>query len=105
MRNMRTLVGAAVALALSAGSALAAVSPQDAAKLQSSLTPLGAEKAGNAAGTIPAWTGGITQAPAGYKPGQHHIDPFAADKPLYTITKANLDQLRGGEIFQRGGAR
>ena len=66
MRNMRTLVGAAVALALSAGSALAAVSPQDAAKLQSSLTPLGAEKAGNAAGTIPAWTGGITQAPAGY---------------------------------------
>ncbi|MFS2124724.1 DUF1329 domain-containing protein [Pseudomonas sp. Pseusp97] len=94
MRNMRTLVGAAVALALSAGSALAAVSPQDAAKLQSSLTPLGAEKAGNAAGTIPAWTGGITQAPAGYKPGQHHIDPFAADKPLYTITKANLDQYK-----------
>ena len=94
MGNIRTLISAAVALALSAGSALAAVSPQDAARLQSTLTPLGAEKAGNAAGTIPAWTGGITQAPAGFIPGQHPIDPYAADKPLFTITKANLDQYK-----------
>ncbi|EVT89037.1 hypothetical protein Z046_00295 [Pseudomonas aeruginosa VRFPA09] len=41
-----------------------------------------------------SWTGGITQAPAGYKPGQHHPDPFAADKPLFTIDKANLEQYR-----------
>ncbi|MDH4558552.1 DUF1329 domain-containing protein [Pseudomonas sp. BN417] len=88
------LISAAVALALSASSALASVAPQDVAKLGTSLTPFGAEKGGNAAGTIPAWTGGITQAPAGYKPGQHHLDPFPEDKPLFTITKANLDQYK-----------
>jgi hypothetical protein len=90
-----TLMGATIALALSAGSALAAVSPQEAAKLGASLTPFGAEKAGNAAGTIPEWTGGITQAPADYKAaGQHHPDPFASDTPLFTITKANLEQYK-----------
>ena len=95
MLKKHTLIGAAIALALSAGSAFAAVSPAEAAKLGASLTPFGAEKAGNAAGTIPEWTGGITQAPAAYKtPGQHHVDPFADDKPLFTITKANLDQYK-----------
>ena len=95
MLKKHTLMGAAIALALSAGSALAAVSPQEAAKLGASLTPMGGEKAGNAAGTIPAWTGGITTKPAGYtKPGQHHPDAFPEDKPLYTITKANLDQYK-----------
>ncbi|WP_407733522.1 DUF1329 domain-containing protein [Pseudomonas citronellolis] len=73
----------------------AAVSPDQAAQLKSSLTPLGAEKAGNADGSIPAWSGGLTQAPAGYKgPGSHHVDPFAADQPLFTITKANLEQYK-----------
>ncbi|MDF3196498.1 DUF1329 domain-containing protein [Pseudomonas sp. 1928-m] len=95
MLKKHTLIGAAIALALSAGSAFAAVSPAEAAKLGASLTPFGAEKAGNAAGTIPEWTGGIAQAPAAYKtPGQHHVDPFADDKPLFTITKANLDQYK-----------
>ncbi|MCU1759819.1 DUF1329 domain-containing protein [Pseudomonas sp. 14P_8.1_Bac3] len=94
MGNMRILASTALALALASGSTLAAVSPQVAAALQSNLTPFGAEKPGNAAGTIPAWTGGIQQAPAGYKPGQHHVDPFAGDKPLFTITKANLEQYR-----------
>lgn len=100
---MLNIKGVAVALVLLAGNSMAAVSPQDAAKLGNSLTPLGAEKAGNAAGTIPAWAGGITQAPAGYQgSGTHHIDPFAADKPLFTITKANLaqyrDQLTPGQV-------
>src|SRR3990167_2937173 len=95
MLKKHTLIGAAIALALSAGSAFAAVSPAEAAKLGANLTPFGAEKAGNVAGTIPEWTGGITKAPAGYTtPGQHHVDPFADDKPLFTITKANLDQYK-----------
>ncbi|MBN5476139.1 DUF1329 domain-containing protein, partial [Pseudomonas aeruginosa] len=94
MLNKHLLIGASLALALGSGGALAGVSAGEAAQLKSSLTPLGAEKAGNAAGSIPAWTGGITQAPAGYKPGQHHPDPFAADKPLFTIDKANLEQYR-----------
>jgi uncharacterized protein DUF1329 len=76
--------------------AAAAVSPQEAAKLGAELTPLGAEKAGNADGSIPEWTGGIkSPAEAGfpnYKTGQHHPDPFANDKPLFTITPANMGQ-------------
>ena len=84
----------ALVLSLAAGSALAALTPQEAQQLKTSLTPLGAERAGNAAGTIPAWDGGITQAPAGYVKGKHHLDPFPGDKPLFTITKANLEQYR-----------
>lgn len=100
---MLNIKGVAVALVLLAGNSMAAVSPQDAAKLGASLTPLGAEKAGNAAGSIPAWTGGITQAPTGYQgSGTHHVDPFAGDKPLFTITRANLaqyrDQLTPGQV-------
>lgn len=70
----------------------AAITEADVAKLGRELTPLGAEAAGNADGTIPAWTGGITAPPAGYKPGDHHPDPFAADQPLYTVTAANAAQ-------------
>lgn len=102
MLNMYSLI-AAIMLSLSAGSLLAAVSAEDAASLGTTLTPFGAERAGNAAGTIPAWTGGITQAPAHYQAaGQHHPDPFAADRPLFTITSANLQQyqsnLTGGQL-------
>ncbi len=76
--------------------AMAAVSASDAAKLGAELTPLGAEKAGNADGSIPAWDGGITSAAqagfANFRPGQHHPDPYASDKPLYTVTAANMGQ-------------
>ena len=71
---------------------VATATAQSAAALGKSLTPLGAEKAGNAAGTIPAWEGGITQPPAGYKSGDHHPDPFADDKPSATINAANAEQ-------------
>jgi hypothetical protein len=78
------------------GSAAAAVSSSDAAKLGAELTPLGAEKAGNADGSIPAWDGGITSASqagfANFRPGQHHPDPYASDKPLYTVSAANMGQ-------------
>ena len=72
--------------------ARAAVSEAEAARLGKDLTPLGAETAGNADGSIPAWTGGIVTPPAGYKVGDHHPDPFAADEPLYTVTPANAAQ-------------
>jgi hypothetical protein len=65
-------------------------SPEQIAQLGKDLTPVGAEMAGNAAGTIPAWTGGITQPPAGYKKGDHHPDPFAGDKPEFSITAENM---------------
>ena len=88
-------LGLIAGLALGAHS-LAAASASDAAKLGVELTPLGAEKAGNADGSIPAWDGGITSAAqagfANFRPGQHHPDPYANDKPLYTVTAANLSQ-------------
>lgn len=102
MCNLPALTIATLALVLSTGTVVAAVSANDAGTLRTQLTPLGAQRAGNAAGTIPAWNGGITQAPDGYKSGQHRSDPFASDKPLFTITKANLEQyqahLTAGQI-------
>jgi Protein of unknown function (DUF1329) len=62
------------------------------AQMKPGLTPIGAEKAANADATIPAWDGGITKPPAGYTPGRHYVDPYAADKPLFTITQQNAEQ-------------
>ena len=56
------------------------------------LTPLGAEQAGNADGTIPAWTGGITEPPTSYRAGYHETDPFPDDQPLFQINAANAEQ-------------
>ncbi len=77
----------------------AAISAEEAARLGKDLTPLGGEMAGNADGSIPAWTGGLkSPADAGfpnYKTGEHHPDPYANDKPLYTITAANMSEYAG----------
>ncbi len=93
-RTPLRLLATAALLSASTAWLAAGVSPEEAARLDHDLTPMGAERAGNAAGTIPAWTGGITEAPAGYKPGMHHPDPFAADAPLYTVTPANAAQYQ-----------
>jgi Protein of unknown function (DUF1329) len=69
-----------------------AATEADASRLGKDLTPLGAEAAANADGSIPAWNGGILTPPAGYKAGDHHPDPFAADQPLFTVTPANASQ-------------
>ena len=74
----------------------AELSAADLAKLGTTLTPMGAEKAGNAAGTIPAWDGGITKVPAGvnFKSGGLYPDPFPNDKPLFTIASGNMDKYK-----------
>ena len=77
---------------LASGQALAKIDASEAARLGQDLTPVGAEKAGNASGTIPAWDGGITQPPAGYSADKGYVDPFANEKPLYTVTAANMGQ-------------
>ena len=71
----------------------AKVPPEQAARLGADLTPLGSERAGNADGSIPAWTGGITSPPEGigYEKGKHLPDPFAADKPLVRIDASNME--------------
>lgn len=95
MHPKTTSIIALVMTMLMAGSAHAAVSAEEAAQLRDRLTPMGAERAGNAAGTIPAWNGGLIQAPSGYKgPGSHHVDPFPDDKPLFVITRANVEQYK-----------
>lgn len=85
-------IGGLLGLLLASGPVSAAISAAEADRLGKDLTPVGAERAGNADGTIPAWTGGITEAPPGFKSGQHHPDPFADDKILFTITRDNMSQ-------------
>ncbi len=78
---MRVAAGVMV-LAL-AGGAHAAGPESRAEALRGPLTPMGAERAGNAAGTIPAWTGGLVRPPG--TGGPLWSDPFAGDRPLFTI--------------------
>ncbi len=68
----------------------AGVTAREAQLLTTALTPVGAERAGNAAGTIPGWDGGYTVQDPNYRQGAVRPDPFAADKPLFSITATNL---------------
>ncbi|ESP93317.1 MULTISPECIES: DUF1329 domain-containing protein [Pseudoalteromonas] len=89
-----TLLAASIMTIMAAPIALAKMTPEEVARLGKDLSPIGAEVAGNADGTIPAWTGGITKPPANFKPGMHHPDPYAGDKVLFTIDKSNLDKYK-----------
>src|SRR5256885_5380972 len=81
-----------VGLAAPAG---ARVPPEEAARLHTLLTPVGGERAGNMEGTIPAWMGGLTMPPPCYQGPPHRLcDPFADDKPLFTITAQNVERFR-----------
>lgn len=82
-----------VVFALGISTAFTAIAA-DPAQLGTSLTYNGANPAASADGVIPAFTGGITAPPAGYKKGGDHIDPFADDRPLYTITAQNAAQYK-----------
>ncbi|SEQ88382.1 Protein of unknown function [Amphritea atlantica] len=86
-KSTALILGSALGLSLSLQT-LAAVSDTEAAKLGASLTPMGAEKAGNANGTIPAWDGGL---PAG---GERFNDPYGDEQPLATITAANAAEYK-----------
>ena len=81
---------ATATLSWSATAALAGVSAEEAARLSKDLTPIGAERAGNADGTIPAWT---PAEPTGALSGEFPSDPsLANEKPLFSITAANMSQ-------------
>jgi hypothetical protein len=88
--------GIAALAALGGAAAAGELSPEQIARLDNDLTPMGAIRAGNEAGTIPAWEGGIkSPAEAGFpdfKSGGHHPDPFPDDPVLYTVTAANMAQ-------------
>jgi hypothetical protein len=78
----------------------AQVSPAEADRLHGPLTPVGAERAGNADGSIPPWTGGMAQAAPGYRQGDPRPDPFPGEAKLFTITAANVAQY--GERLPEG---
>jgi hypothetical protein len=109
-----TIKVAAAALCLSSLvtiSALAAVSPEQAARLGKDLTPLGAEMAGNADGSIPPWDPAGTPVPAGFVEGSdNYINAYPDEKPLYTIDASNwkeyADFLTVGTqgMFEKYGA-
>lgn len=94
MKLKKMLTSSMILAAFLASQSQATVPPEELARLGTELTPIGAIKAGNADGTIPAWTGGITEPPAGYQPGGFHIDPYPEDKILFTITADNVDQYK-----------
>ncbi|ROM46316.1 outer membrane lipoprotein-sorting protein [Pseudomonas canadensis] len=85
---------AVLALSLLATHVMAAVSPEEAAKLGTTLTPVGAEKAGNSDGSIPAWTGGIPKNAGAVDSKGFLADPFASEKPLFVITAATVDKYK-----------
>lgn len=84
----------------------AAVSQEKADKLGKELTCIGAKAAGNEEGTIPAFTGKYVGEVPGWDPephsGAHPKDPYADEKPKFTITADNLsgytDHLSEGQI-------
>src|ERR1035437_1097408 len=90
--KMLFLVCTLIALLAITGTGIAQISAQEAQALKTTLTPLGGEKAGNKDGTIPAWTGGYTTPQPGFREGGRRGDPFANEKPLFSITAKNMDQ-------------
>ena len=105
MHFNQTRLAVLIACAVFTTGALAKAPGDDAKKLGmtgTELTPVGAERGANKDGTIPAWDGGITAPPAGYKVGMHHPDPFANEKPKFEITAKNYkdygDKLGAGQI-------
>ena len=70
----------------------AAVTVDEAAELGKSLTPFGAEMMGSKDGAIPSWEGGQTQLAPGYVAGGPRPDPFAGERPLFSITAKNVDE-------------
>jgi hypothetical protein len=80
----------AAATLVLAAYAHAEVTADDAQKLKTVLTPVGAERAGNADGSIPAWNGTTVKPPAGYKSGDPRPDPFPDEKPILKITAKDI---------------
>jgi len=91
MKKLTLITAISLAFSMQANGAVTAA---DAAKLKKELTPVGATRAGNADGSIPAWTGGITEPVAGYKKGDHHPDPFASDNVMFTITAKDVEKYK-----------
>ncbi len=100
-----TMITALASLLLAASLVQAKVSEEEAARLGKDLTPFGGEVAGNADGSIPAWSGKWTGVPPGVKYAGHPAElpnPYPEEKPRFSITGENLqeykDFLTEGEV-------
>lgn len=76
------------------GHVLSKVTLAEAARLDTQLTPVGAERGANASGSIPEWTGGLKTPPASWHKGEIETNPFPGDEALFVITANNLDLYR-----------
>ncbi len=92
IKNVTIILGVVCVLLVAGNSAFGAVSPEEAEQLKTTLTPLGAERAGNKDGTIPEWTGGLTTPLPGYEGTVRTQDPFPGEKVLFSITSDNMAQ-------------
>ena len=100
-----SLIGLAALACAAVSPAFAKVPAADADHLGKNLTCVGAEKAGNKDGTIPEFSGKWLGTPPGikYTPhvGEHPINPYPSDKPLFSITAENAskyaDKLSDGQ--------
>ena len=94
MKITKSLFHAGVlGLSLLATSVMAAVPAAEADKLGKSLTPMGAEMAGNADGSIPAWK--PMPKNAGTVDSKGFLsNPYASEKPLFIITAQNVEQYK-----------
>jgi hypothetical protein len=86
--------GSSLGLSLLSAAALAAVPQEQIAQLGNHLTPLGAERSGNADGTIPAWTGGLARDAGAVDADGFLSDPFASEQPIFTIDARNVEQYK-----------
>ena len=98
MISKYAMFGGAVALALSLN-ATAKVSKEEAAKLGNELTPVGATKEGNEAGTIPAWEpwskkGDISGVDMTAENYPNTIGKLLEEEPRFTITADNVDKYK-----------
>jgi hypothetical protein len=100
--NRLTYILLALSLA-HATSVQAAVSEEEAARLGQDLTAWGAVASANSDGSIPAYTGPLPESkwPEGATVNRPP-NPFADEKPLYTIDQSNLDEYR--ELLSPGTA-
>lgn len=87
----RSIITLLAALAMPA---FAADGPPDrpVERLGQDLTPMGAKKAGNEDGSIPAWDGGysIPRPPEGEERLLESYEPFASEEPIAVITADNM---------------
>ena len=109
MRIATTLLGAGgLALSLLATSVMAqSLTQSEINKLGNELTPVGAEKAGNASGTIPEWTGGLATNAGKQLERNFWENPYEGEQAEFVITAQNYqehrEKLTAGQIamFER----